>query len=114
MGTFMANFRALKMSNQTCFICILLELILTGLILASVLTTKHSDKSWQAALSLPAIMTQGFVHSMTATHFLTMKPALSEVPLEYQAQAGVLRVLTKDLGIMLGLLVQFAIIVSNG
>ena len=82
-GALMANCCNLRMSGRACAIVLILELFFTSLILTSVLTKESSWQVWQAAVCLPCILLQSFMHSLTTTHFLTLKPPLSQVPLEY-------------------------------
>ena len=46
LGTLMANCYKFKMSGWTCIFFVTLELVFTGMILASVLTTKELDQVW--------------------------------------------------------------------
>ena len=84
LGALVANCCChIKMSGRACAIVLILELFLTSLIIVSVLTSESSWESWQAAVSLPSILLQALVHSLAATHFLTLKPTLRQVPLEF-------------------------------
>ena len=76
--------------------------------------TKELFDHWQinTYVCLFATFVLGLTSSIAAWHFFPKKPARTEVPLEFQAKAGMLRTATRSLGQMVGLAVQIAVLLT--
>ena len=66
LGVLVTNCCSLRMSNKTCVVALLLELVLTTVIIYGAL---FRGDDWHDALSLSAIMLLWFIHSLIASRF---------------------------------------------
>ena len=81
-----------------------------AVLLITCTSTPYDHEEVSSCISLAAMVVLAFTHGFTATHYLTGRPLMNEVPYKEQAEAYVQRSCIKNLAICCGLAIQVALI----